>query len=56
MHFKWIICVLTLSLIFLQGCETVRGAGQGLKKDVHNIAKKDGWVKQTDDWVQEKMW
>ena len=49
-----------ISLLGLQGCETVKGAGQGFKKDVQNalyqLTDQDSELKKADAWVQENLW
>jgi len=42
--------------ITLQGCETLKGASQGFKKDIHNLVSKEGPVHKADDWIQKHMW
>lgn len=36
-------------VLFLTGCETVKGAGEGAKKDFENAQKVDGWL-------QDNLW
>ena len=48
--------LLIVCLFMFQGCETVKGAGQGFKKDVENIKSSKGWIYKTDAWMQEHMW
>jgi len=45
--------VLLLVLIFVAGCETIKGAGTGAVEG----AKKD-WqtLQKTDDWVRKNLW
>ena len=53
------VAVLVLSAA-LAGCSTIEGAAFGMKKDaeaVYNyMNKEDGWIKQTDNWMQEHLW
>jgi len=52
-----IIACLFLSI---QGCATVEGAAQGVRKDTKTawnyVNKEDGWIKQTDNWMKEHLW
>ncbi|MFA4984519.1 MAG: hypothetical protein WC559_04355 [Candidatus Omnitrophota bacterium] len=36
-------------VLFLAGCETVKGAGEGAKQDFKNAQKVDGWL-------QDNLW
>ena len=60
MHFKWFLVIVLGLTFFLQGCETAKGAAQGLKQDVHNtwhaFSDKEGWAQKADKWMQENMW
>ena len=42
------------------GCETVKGAANGIGQDVQNLSNpdKNGWnaLKKADDWVQKNVW
>lgn len=50
----WVILGL---FVFMVGCETVKGARQGLKQDIRSVTnKQQGWVAKTDKWMQEHMW
>ena len=51
MHFRsaLAICVVCLLLIVLSGCETVKGAAQGLSKDWQT-------AKKADNWLRENLW
>ena len=55
-HYLLLLLVLTVPT----GCEMIKGAGCGLKKDVHNVTNpnKNGWnsLKKTDAWMQENLW
>ena len=46
--------------VFLSGCETVKYAGIGFKKDLENCKITAGdigqKVKQTDEWTQKNIW
>ena len=52
--------VIVVSVVFLQGCETCKGAANGFKQDVVNtknaFTKEDGWAQNADKWIQENMW
>jgi predicted small secreted protein len=47
---------LLLALFVISGCETVKGAANGLKKDVESLSDPDSPINQADAWVQEHMW
>lgn len=44
-----VFLVFSVFLIFIGGCETIKGAFEGAKKD---------WqaAKKTDDWMRENLW
>jgi uncharacterized protein YceK len=52
--------VLMLALMVLSGCSTIEGAAYGAKKDADAVwtymNKEDGWMKKTDNWMQEHLW
>jgi predicted small secreted protein len=52
--------LLMILLMASTGCETVKGAANGLGQDVHNLSNpdKNGWnaLKKADDWVQKNVW
>ena len=47
------VCFLMLTL---QGCETFRGATDGLQKDIESFQTKDDELYKTDAWLQENLW
>ncbi len=51
MKSKSLILIVLGMVIFLQGCETFKGAAIGFKKDVENTwngaSKADVWIKDT---------
>ena len=49
MRSKWIFIGLFLLSCILSGCETVKGAADGMKKDIDNL-------EPVDDWIQENLW
>lgn len=38
-----------LNMLLLFGCETIKGAGEGMKKDWESAKKADGWM-------QDNLW
>jgi len=40
----------------LQGCETFRGATDGLQKDIESFRSKDNELYKADAWLQENLW
>ena len=56
-RFALTICGLYLLLIFLSGCETIKGVAkggvEGFSQDWLNT--KDN-IQQVDKWVREKLW
>ena len=44
-----IFFILSIFLILSSGCETVKGAFQGAKKDFQS-------VKEADDWMRKNLW
>ena len=40
----------------LQGCETMRGAGSGLKKDIENFKGKNNVIYKIDGWLRDHLW
>ena len=60
MRFMFLLIFLVSAAVGLTGCETIKGASQGFKEDVKNtwsnVTRQDGFVKKSDDWVQENMW
>ena len=49
MRLKILVAIIFLSGLFLQGCNTLKGAGNGFKEDWKVMSK-------FDQWLQEKMW
>ena len=49
MRLKILFAGVILCGFFLQGCNTLKGAGNGFKEDWKTVT-------QVDDWIQEKMW
>ena len=49
MRFKTFIIVMVGLTAFLQGCSTLKGAKEGLKKDWKAVCT-------IDDWIKEKVW
>ena len=49
MYSKMLIIVLFGLMVFFQGCNTLKGAKDGIKKDWKELNKADGWLK-------ENMW
>ena len=47
MYSKTVIIILLGLMIFLQGCNTLKGAKDGLKEDWKTIAGVDGWIQET---------
>lgn len=43
-------------MLTLQGCETFRGATDGLQKDIASFQSKDNELYKTDAWLQEHLW
>jgi predicted small secreted protein len=55
-----VVSGLLAMLLGAQGCETVKGTSEGIKKDVsntaYNVAGKDGAIMQADRWFKENAW
>jgi len=49
MYLKMLIIVLFGLMVLFQGCNTLKGAKNGFKKDWNDLNKADGWIK-------ENMW
>ena len=51
---------LILTVVMLCGCSTIEGTANGMKKDAESVYnymnKEDGWMKKTDNWMQEHLW
>ena len=56
MQNKLIIGVIFILLITLQGCETVKGAAKGLKKDINSFQDENSDLNKADAWMQENLW
>ena len=51
---KFILGVVCLFILLgVTGCETCKGAGRGLKKDMDNMYEN---AEEKDDWFQENYW
>lgn len=50
------IIFMAVAIIFLQGCETVKGAAMGLKKDVENAKGFGQRLVEVDNWMQKNWW
>ena len=48
--------ILSLFLFMLQGCETMKGAASGMKKDWVAVEKAWGKLKEADAWMQKNLW
>lgn len=46
MNSKLLIIALCSMVVFLQGCNTMKGAKDGFKKDWNELNAADGWVKE----------
>ncbi len=57
---KTTIMLMMGAMLFFQGCETVKGASAGAKKDInntwHNVTSESGVVSKTDKWLQDHAW
>jgi predicted small secreted protein len=47
------LVVIAVIVVTAQGCETLKGAGRGVKKDAENLGMS---VQEADDWLQEHLW
>ncbi len=47
------LTVIAVVVLTAQGCETLKGAGKGFKKDTENIGVN---IKETDAWITENLW
>jgi len=43
-------------MLTLQGCETFRGATDGLQKDIEGFTTKDTELHKVDSWLEENLW
>lgn len=46
---KLIVLLGFVILLFFQGCETAKGAAEGMKKDLSSLKGVDGWI-------QDNLW
>ncbi len=61
---KKLLIVIVIFVFFSQGCETVKGAKEGLKRDVKRIGgdeneaacEKKNPVLEVDAWMRENLW
>jgi len=60
MYRAGLLVILLLTSAAMSGCSTVEGAAYGMKKDADAVwtymNNEDGWMKKTDNWMQEHMW
>jgi len=59
--FRWGAWLIVIAVsLSLGGCSTVEGMAYGMKKDAESVYdymnKEDGWMKKTDNWMQEHLW
>jgi len=51
---------LLIGLFIFTGCETIKGAANGMAQDIHNAGdpNKNGWnsISKADAWIQQNMW
>ena len=60
MFSRWRLAVILLSVLCVSGCSTIEGLATGMQKDAKSawsyMNDEDGWMKKTDNWMQEHMW
>ena len=48
--------ILCVFFFMLQGCETIKGAASGMKKDWGAVETAWGKIKKADAWMQKNLW
>jgi predicted small secreted protein len=48
--------VFSVFLFMLAGCETMKGAASGMKKDWVGVQNAWGKLKDADAWMQKNLW
>jgi len=56
MYFKRTIFAIIVLMFTLQGCETMKGASNGMIKDIEKLRGEDGVIKKADNWVKKNLW
>jgi cytochrome c biogenesis protein ResB len=56
MRSKWFLLIIVFLTFSLQGCETLYGAKDGMKKDIEHWKSGDTPLHKADDWMREHMW
>lgn len=55
-----LVTILLVGSVFFAGCETIKGAGQGIVKDTQNtwhaLAGTGGAIQRADNWIKENLW
>ena len=51
--FSWVFIAM---VIFMQGCETAKGAKKHIENTWHNVADESGAIQKADKWLQENAW
>lgn len=48
--------VLSAFLILIGGCETIKGAFEGAKRDWESATGRGTALKNADEWMQKNLW
>ena len=55
-----LVAILLTGSALFAGCETVKGAGQGIAKDSknawHALAGAGGAIQKADNWIKKNLW
>lgn len=57
---KFLLLIVLILAVGAQGCNTIKGAGYGMRKDVevtkNQFTDANSELNRADDWLEEHLW